>query len=297
MDVQRKGHDPQFSVDLYGLGFMPPDTKGKVDFWEGSNDTSMRISYGMSGPAERRVDLLKRSAMTPPTTNGRIKVESRNLVRFLQSLYDDRAKKGDFAVFRLNADRPTSNISRETGYEVVHPPAVAKLTEPEELPALLLTVKSRSLLDKPVVAKAVMAAHSISAHWSGGLARSSRAIVETGGNGDGVRRIGSSIVGGVGLANVVIFSLPSVERITSLVSARLEWTCLAKDGDPHFSVDLYGLGFVRGQSYHGPCFWEGVRRPITIRRLCVARCRPGPPSRARRPPHHDSRNTLRSCDS
>jgi hypothetical protein len=252
-----KDNNPTFSVDLYGLGYVsPPETK-RLGFWEGREDRSLRGKYGMAGPSDRTVELIKRGAMVSRTTCGRIKIESRNLVSFLQSLYADGAKQGDFAVFRLNADRPTSRISRETGYAVVHPPVQAGITQPEDLPALLLSVKSRTLADEPVVAEAAMAAQSIAAHWSSGLVRSSNNVVQIGSNGDGVRRIGSSYADGESLVNVLVFSLPSEEKLGSLHSARLEWTCISKDNDPKFAVDLYGLGYVRGQSYGGPCFWEG----------------------------------------
>src|SRR5690606_17343068 len=111
----------------------------------------------------------------------------------------------------------------------------------------------------PVVAEAVMAAHSISEHRSGGLVRSLKNIVEPGGNFDGTRRVGSSIRNDIGLVNVLVFALPPVEKLEGLVSARLQWTLLSKDHAPNFAVDLYGLGYVRGDSYHGPCFWEGFQ--------------------------------------
>jgi len=252
--------DPVFSVDLYGLGFVRQlGSLEQLNFWEGPLDTSYRSEYRMDGDSDRRVALIKRGAMTPQTPCGRVVIENRNLTRFLRSLYEDGAQEGDFVVFRLNADEPTSQIARETGYTVVHPPAQPALTHPDEQPGLVITLASRHRSREPVRAQAAMVAHSISAsaHWSGGLVRSFNSRVQSGGNVDGTRRVGSSSFDGVGLANVFVFSLPSLEEIDKVVAARLQWTLVSKDNAPEFSVDLYGLGFTRDSSYHGPCFWEG----------------------------------------
>lgn len=256
---KRKDGDPQFYVDLYGLGFVKPRSLGKLGFWEGPTDKASRHTYGMAGSTERRVTLIQHGVMKPQTPCGRISIESRELVRFLQSLYDDGAREGDLAVFRLNADHPTSRIERETGYAVVHPPSLEGLTTPDELPVMtVVTTKSDLRGHGPVLAEAVMASHSVSEHWSGGLVRSFNNIVQSGPNSDGTRRVGSSVTEGVGLVNVFVFSLPSVEELDGIVSVRLQWTLASKDNSPDFTVDLYGLGYLRGESYHGPCFWEGL---------------------------------------
>lgn len=254
---KRKDRDPCFDVDLYGLGFVEPVSLRKIGFWEGPVDKSSRHAYGMAGSAERSVMLINRGVMKPETPCGRISIESRQLVRFIQSLYDDGAKEGDFAVFRLNADESTVGIARETGYAVVHPPSIEELTSDDELPVLNITTTSGPRSEERVFAKAGTASHSFSEHWSGGVVRSYNNVVQSGPNHDGTRRIGSSVVQGVGLVNVLAFSLPSVDELEGLASARLRWTLASKDNSPDFSVDLYGLGYLHGESYRGPCFWEG----------------------------------------
>lgn len=256
---KRKDGDPKFSVDLYGLGFVKPDSPRHFDFWEGAADDSTSAADLAPGSAAKKATLLKRGVMTPQTPLGRISIENRKLVRFLQSLYDEGAQEGDLAVFRLNANSRTSQIERESGYAVVHPPSISDVSSQDELPVLSVTAKSQMYTGDPQLAKAVMATHSISEHWSGGVIRSFNNLVQSGCNSDGTRRIGSSVADGVGLVNVFTFSLPAVERLDEVVSAQLQWTLASKDNSPDFSVDLYGLGYVRAEAYHGPCFWEGNR--------------------------------------
>jgi len=109
---KRREGAPEFSVDLYGLGYVSAGSTPSHVFWEGPVDTTKRTVYGMNGPSQRHVSLIARAAMKPETPTGRISVQNAELVRFLQSLYEDGAKEGDLVVFRLNADVSTTHIAR-----------------------------------------------------------------------------------------------------------------------------------------------------------------------------------------
>jgi hypothetical protein len=73
----------------------------------------------------------------------------------------------------------------------------------------------------------------------------------------GTRRIGSSVLPGVALANVLVFTMPKLDDKAKIESARLEWTYKSKDGKPQFNADLYGLGYVHADAVLGKGFWEG----------------------------------------
>ena len=260
---KRREGAPEFSVDLYGLGYVSAGSTPTHVFWEGPVDTARRTVYGMNGPSQRRVSLIARAAMKPETPTGRISVQNVELVRFLQSLYEDGAKEGDLAVFRLNADVSTTHIARATGYRIVHPPVVPHITEPVELPILRVRadrpVPSRELKEsESAFADSVLSAQSIAEHWSGGAMRSGDPVVRPGCNYDGIRIVGSSVRENVGVANVLMFTLPPLEDVVHVNQACLELTVDRIEGSPKFSVDLYGLGFLHNGTYRGPCFWEGA---------------------------------------
>lgn len=249
---------PNFSIDLYGLGYVSSTSSLGGCFWEGDRDTAPRSQYGMKGPRNERVSLVAKSAMTPNTSTGRIIVEGPVLARFVQSLYDEGAQEGDLAVFRLNADASTLDIARETGYEVVHPPEVLGKTSPAEFPSLHL-VANRTHSGGNSMAEAVLTAHGIESH-RGLTAVNSAGGSGGGNNSDGTRRVGSSALPNRGLANTLVFRLPSLGELERVRFARLEWTYKARSGRPDFAVDLYGLGYMPSisMSMH-ECFWEGAR--------------------------------------
>lgn len=251
--------DPEFSVDLYGLGYVKPGDFVGQGFWEGEHDTAKRSSFGMEGSPSRRVTKIESGVMTPETPTGRIVVKDEQLVQFLRSLYDDGAQEGDLVVFRLNADQSTVHIRRTTGYAVVHPPVREHRSAPSELPLLSITAERGVPVDAYSVAGSAVSAQAITAHWASGSSASDRASILNGCDFNGVRRVGSSSWPDGGLTNVFMFTLPDISASERVDFASLEWTLLELQGDPEFSVDLYGLGFVAGDNFSGPCFWEGER--------------------------------------
>jgi hypothetical protein len=254
-----KGKDgkPRFDVDLYGLGYVHADATLGKGFWEGNEDTSLRVEYGMDGSRERRVSLIEREVMTPKTPLGRVAVENRSLAQFLQSLYDDGAREGDLVVFRLNADQATARDGKPAGYTVVHPPARSGISQPADLPVLRVTSKRPIPAETYSVADAVVSTQAISAHWGGGSSTSRGDKISSGWSEFGTRRVGSAAAPRVALTNVLVFPLPALEEFERVQFVQLEWTCLRTTNNPQFSVDLYGLGFTRSDWYQGPCFWEG----------------------------------------
>jgi hypothetical protein len=252
-----KDSEPEFSVDLYGLGYLKAGRLVGEAFWEGAHDASLRSAYGMEGESGRRVVRIAAGVMTPETQTGRIALKNAELTRFLQSLYDDGAQQGDLAVFRLNADAPTQHIRRSTGYAVVHPPARQRNTLPSELPLLSITAERGVPADAYAVAGSSV--QSITAHWASGAASSRYASILPGCDHHGVRRVGSSFWTDSAVANVLVFTLPNILETEQVAFASLEWTLHSLQGAPQFSVDLYGLGYVAGDNYMGPCFWEGER--------------------------------------
>jgi hypothetical protein len=248
---------PNFSVDLYGLGYVSSTSSLSGCFWEGSQDTTRRIDYGMSGKATRRVSQIARGVMNPQTARGRVPVEGPELAAFLQSLYDDGARGGDFVVFRLNADKSTTKVSRRTGYEIVHPPEIPGKTFPAQFPALQITAKGDSPESDSAVPGSAITAHCIEpSQWSAALV-SSDSIAQLGPSKHGTRLIGSSSRRNTALTNLLVFRLPKLEELERVRSARLEWTYHVKAGDPQFAVDLYGLGCVSSAASLSKCFWEG----------------------------------------
>jgi hypothetical protein len=254
---RHKAGQPKFSVDLYGLGYVASTSSLSGCFWEGAQDTTRRIDYGMGGKPSRRVTQIARSAMNPRTPRGRVAVEGAELTGFLQSLYDDGARGGDFVVFRLNADKPTAKISRRTGYEIVHPPEIPGKTFPAQFPALQITAKGNTPEVDSAVPGSAITAHCIEpSQWSAALV-SSDSIAQLGPSENGTRLIGSSSYPNTALANLLVFRLPKLEELERVRSARLEWTYHVKAGDPQFAVDLYGLGCVSSATSLSTCFWEG----------------------------------------
>lgn len=135
----RTTNDPQFSIDLYGLGFTHSDWYQGPCYWEGNLDTSLRSKYGLEGAPERQVTLIDKSVMRPGTSPGRIVIENKQLRDFLRSLYADGAQAGDLVVFRLNADTSTRKLPRSSGYDVVHAPVPSQGTTHMDLPTLRLS--------------------------------------------------------------------------------------------------------------------------------------------------------------
>lgn len=254
---RHRAGQPNFSVDLYGLGYVSSTSSLSGCFWEGAQDTTRRIDYGMSGKPSRRVGQIARGVMNPGTPRGRVAVEGPELTAFLQSLYDDGARGGEFVVFRLNADKPTAKISRRTGYEIVHPPEIPGKTFPAQFPALQITAKgNRPEVDSAVPGSAITAHCIEPSQWSAALV-SSDSIAQLGPSDHGTRLIGSSSRPNTALANLLVFRLPKLEELERVRSARLEWTYQIKSGDPQFAVDLYGLGCVSSATSLSKCFWEG----------------------------------------
>jgi hypothetical protein len=248
---------PNFSVDLYGLGYVSSTSSLSGCFWEGTQDLSRRRDYGMSGRASRRVSPIARGVMNPRTERGRIKVEGPELAAFLQSLYDDGARGGEYVVFRLNADKPTATLARPTGYEIVHPPEIPGKTLPAQFPALQITAKGDTPDIDSAVPGAAMTAHCIEpSQWSASVVRSD-SMARLGPSELGTRMIGSSTIRNTSLVNLLVFRLPSLEEFERVGSARLEWTYQTRSGEPQFSVDLYGLGYVSSATSLSKCFWEG----------------------------------------
>jgi hypothetical protein len=252
---ERQGN-PDFAADLYGLGYATSTSALSGCFWEGDFDSKRRTEYGMEGSKSRRVSLIKKAAMAPTDEVGRIVVQGPQLVAFLQSLYDDGAKGGELAVFRLNADVPTSQISRLQAYEMVHPPEVTGLTTAAEFPSLQLTADP--MIDgNPTVAEVVLTAHGVEANKSSTIVRSNGKLY--GGTSElGTRRIGTSATSDTSLANLLVFHLPQLREFERVRAAQLEWTFKARDGNPSFSVDLYGLGHTSSTACLTTCFWEGL---------------------------------------
>jgi hypothetical protein len=254
---RHRAGQPNFSVDLYGLGYVSSTSSLSGCFWEGAQDTSRRIEYGMSGKATRRVSPIARGVMNPQTPRGRVPVEGPELTAFLQSLYDDGARGGDFVVFRLNANKSTTKISRRTGYEIVHPPEIPGRTFPAQFPALQITAKGNTPETDSAVPGSAITAHCIEpSQWSAALV-SSDSIAQLGPSDHGTRLIGSSSRPNTALANLLVFRLPKLEELERVRSARLQWTYHIKSGEPKFAVDLYGLGCVSSSASLSKCFWEG----------------------------------------
>jgi hypothetical protein len=251
--------DPQFSVDLYGLGYVSSAASLTGAFWEGSQDTGLQSEYGMLGSKQRRVSLITKGVMTPVSKEGRIAVESAPLSIFLQSLYDDGAQGGELVVFRLNADSPTAQIARTTGYEVVHPPEIKGKTVPAQFPSLHIVADQVGSMNH-AAAESVITSHGIEANRFASVVRSDgvNSVLRGGTDQRGTRRVGSSSTAANALVNLLVFRLPTMREGEHIRSARLEWTLKGRSGEPAFAVDLYGLGFVTSQS---PAllqtFWEG----------------------------------------
>jgi hypothetical protein len=129
---------PNFSVDLYGLGYTASLSALSDPFWEGTYDTKLRTEYGMTAEGHRQVSLIAKGTMRPRSPTGKVVVDGPELVDFLQSLYDDGARGGQWVVFRLNADVSTQQHARETGYQVVHPPVEPGKTNAKETATLHL---------------------------------------------------------------------------------------------------------------------------------------------------------------
>lgn len=136
---ERVDGSPEFSVDLYGLGYLDLRAYRKDWFYEGPCDKSPRSHYGL-GSEERTVALLAKSVIGPDSEVGRIAVEGKQLLDFLRSLYRDGARGGDAVVFRLNSDVLLPRETPVSGFNCVHAPAVMGVTTTEELPALKLKV-------------------------------------------------------------------------------------------------------------------------------------------------------------
>jgi hypothetical protein len=132
-----KDGDPDFAVDLYGLGHVPAAAVEPAWFFEGSVDLSSRAGY-KTGSAPRQVQRISADVIGPQTRPGRVIVQSPELAEFISSLFRDGAEAGDLAVFRLNATAPTQQIPRITGYNVVHAPAIVGKTQPYEVPTLTI---------------------------------------------------------------------------------------------------------------------------------------------------------------
>lgn len=96
----------------------------------------------------------------------------------------------------------------------------------------------------------------------GGLIRSNGQL-EVEGNSRGVRRIGSSIKPTHGLVNALLFRLPEIDDPDNITSAELTFTFDSVDGEPDFTVDLYGLGLCRTGKMQPEWYYEGTRDSAT----------------------------------
>lgn len=141
---------PDFAVDLYGLGYVPSAAVSPSWFYEGDEDAKSPADYG-TGTNTEPVMRLAQDVITPQTRVGRVVTQNQELADFIASLYRDGAAAGDLAVFRLNANTPTQQTARMTGFNIVHGPAVVGHTQHYEIPVLtIFTSKPSFDRDEPV---------------------------------------------------------------------------------------------------------------------------------------------------
>lgn len=130
--------DPQFSVDVYGLGAIHDGVVRADWFYEGSLDSSLARVYRTGG--DQPVVQIAEGVLQPSTKPARVVIDSPQLKTFLQSLYDEGFQGGSFAVVRLNADSSNQTGPRQTGYNVAHPPTVTGTTSAAQMPRLTMRV-------------------------------------------------------------------------------------------------------------------------------------------------------------
>lgn len=103
---------PAFNMDIYGMGYVTGTTAVDAAWYHGDTVADTRTRSDLGTGSTGSIDLIFDNFLTNTSNAGRYEIAfSSEVKNFLQSLYDDGAVAGDYAVLRMSPDQIMTDVN------------------------------------------------------------------------------------------------------------------------------------------------------------------------------------------